>query len=469
MSGEARAFRVRRVKTSRAAWRHFLVTLVFCLGLLPLAAAEPIVLPVSRPRGDDKAFYNETHCVFQDSYGFIWYTSTVGLHRYDGGHTRVFRYRNEGQGGPGARAIGAICEDRRGDLWLASDTGLLRFDRRHETISRFPLVSRDNRGSGDKAILCVTILPTAPDRLWVGTEGDGVIGVSLHSRRIRRYPTATCGAVINHILADSRGRIWVAGNRGLSRFYPERGEFIQQPYPAGRSAPDNMLFIHESATLPGILWLASQRYGLGRYDPDRGAWEFHTILAPGQVLPELATVEAIADWPFSEGGLLLATPLGLKRFVPQRREVVDVSLRHGDFAAPRSPRVAALLRDRNGLLWLATYGSGLLQIGPAPAGAIGLIVPQDPDRANPFPPRVSAISEAADGRLWIYCRFGSGYYSIFSCDPRNLQLTLLSLERMPSEDPLAFGNRVIHAARNGMLWPSGTRSDLARIEPRNGR
>ena len=84
----------------------------------PLTRADGI-FPQSIEQSDRPNF---GHAIFQDHRGFLWYTSTIGLTRYDGLESVTY---------PGFPIIARgstltprfLYEDRKGTFWVASAPG----------------------------------------------------------------------------------------------------------------------------------------------------------------------------------------------------------------------------------------------------------------------------------------------------------------------------------------------------------
>lgn len=63
----------------------------------------------------------------------------------------------------------SITQDSRGQIWVATANGLNRFDG-----TDFINFTMENSGLGSNALNCVTQLPNDPDRLWIGSQRDGI-------------------------------------------------------------------------------------------------------------------------------------------------------------------------------------------------------------------------------------------------------------------------------------------------------
>jgi signal transduction histidine kinase/ligand-binding sensor domain-containing protein len=81
------------------------------------------------------------------------------------------------------------------------------------------------------------------------------------------YLSALCNGVLNHLITDSRGQVWVSKSNGLVRFDPEtnRATFY--------NAQDGLQHLEVLGTIEdnlGMIWI-STRYGISRLNPDTGS------------------------------------------------------------------------------------------------------------------------------------------------------------------------------------------------------
>jgi diguanylate cyclase (GGDEF)-like protein len=174
-------------------------------------------------------------------------------------------------------------------------------------------------------------------------------------------------------------------------------------------------------------------------DPDRALTQYqHDVWQAAQGVPQ--SVAAVVQT--KDGYLWLGTTVGLVRFDGVRSVVFDS---RNTEAFVRN-HVTALLEDRQGRLWIATFGGGLLRKDDNGfvryAAKEGL--PHD---------IVTALFEDSAGRLWVGTRGGG----------------LVRLEgerfvRAPGTEPLASSRvRALAEDRDGVLW-IGTETGLARLE-----
>jgi len=237
-----------------------------------------------------------------------------------------------GEGLPGG-AIRAIGQTPDGYLWLGTEFGLLRFDGvravRWEPPSGERLPSSDIRS-----------LRAARDgRLWIGTF-SGL--ASWKDGKLTHYPELD-GQVIEALLEDRAGTIWVAGwapsvgklcsiQNGKTQCYGEDGRFGYGVTP-----------LYEDSR--GDLWAGAMN-GLWRWKP--GPPRLYPMPEPAQRIYSLVESD--------DGGILVAKQSGITKLRNGKTEAypIPTGLEFKPFR---------LLRDRDGGLWIgAVVDRGLLHI-----------------------------------------------------------------------------------------------------------
>ena len=142
-----------------------------------------------------------------------FYLATNGDGLYEYKDRRWSRYRHAGD--PEANSIFAVIKDSRGNLLLGTRGGL--FTLKEGEIQRFV--------PGDFKIerTIYFIVEDNNHRVWFGT-GNGVIRWDRQRKKTVPYSTAEglIGLETNRAagLVDSRGRVWIGTNRGVSVYNP---------------------------------------------------------------------------------------------------------------------------------------------------------------------------------------------------------------------------------------------------------
>jgi len=147
-------------------------------------------------------------------------------------------------------AIRSLCISTNGDVWVANDSGVARLRSREKSVRQFPLPA------GASPVRAM--IEDAHGDLWMGTTSDGLLlrvhgeelinettNIMQRPRHIRCLQVTGDGSLwfgyageglgrlkngrfsqfraaqglwneyISHILPDDRGRLWIAGNRGI--------------------------------------------------------------------------------------------------------------------------------------------------------------------------------------------------------------------------------------------------------------
>ncbi len=76
-------------------------------------------------------------CILQDSKGFLWVGTNLGLNRFDGYQFKVFQSSSESDAAISNDAIWCLYEDREGNIWIGTDGGLNVFDPQTEKFTSY--------------------------------------------------------------------------------------------------------------------------------------------------------------------------------------------------------------------------------------------------------------------------------------------------------------------------------------------
>ena len=171
------------------------------------------------PADDEPGFKNnQILSLALDRNGHLWVGLANGLARFDG---RNFTYNLHNPANPYGIGKGQVfCQikDRNGTMWLGlGQGGLNRYDAEND---RF--VSYRHNASNPESLSDNTIISLCDydGYIWVGTRGRGLNRMDPETGRVTRYfrGDGLPNNVINAILPDYRGNLWISTNRGLSRF-----------------------------------------------------------------------------------------------------------------------------------------------------------------------------------------------------------------------------------------------------------
>jgi ligand-binding sensor domain-containing protein/signal transduction histidine kinase len=310
--------------------------------------------------------------------------------------------------------IRAIAQTADGYLWLGTEFGLLRFDGVRAVPWEAP--AGEHLPTSD-----IRSLQGARDgRLWIGTF-RGL--ASWKDGKLSHYPELD-GQVIEALLEDREGTIWVAGwapsvgrlcriQRSDIRCYGEDGRFGSGVTPLYQDAGGNV-------------WAGAMN-GLWRWKP--GAPSQYAMPDPAQRIYALAESD--------DGGILIAKHSGVTKLRNGKTEAYPLPA-----GLPFQPH--RLLRDRNGGLWIgASSDRGLLHMHQGKADLF--------TTANGLSGEsVTAIFEDREGSIWVATADGVDRF-------REFAITTIAVQQGLSSQ----GVGSILAAGDGSIWV-GTSEGLNR-------
>ena len=223
---------------------------------------------------------NYVPAVSTDNKGNIWMGSVGdGTTIFDPVRNtyRVIRKGRAKDGGISGNNIAAMMVDRDKDLWIASwDGGLNCFEPR--TGKFLPPDSFVANANDRRPSFVVCMLADSKGAIWFGTFDKGV---DRYDKRTRTFTYFTHDSsrnslsnnVVNSILEDKKGNIWIGTKSGLNRFDPQTGRFTV--YSTRDGLPDDhVLGILEDGK--GNLWISTNQ-GLARFDPQTKAITNFTV------------------------------------------------------------------------------------------------------------------------------------------------------------------------------------------------
>jgi PAS domain S-box-containing protein len=174
--------------------------------------------------------HNEVTAIAEDEGGNLWVgTRGGGLDRLVEGDRIAFvhhAHRGDDPRSLSSDTVRALYKDSRGDLWIGTNAGLDRLV--PGTAAEFVRHSADADAPGSLSHPVVTSI--AEDRhgnLWVGTLGGGLNKLDRTTGRFTTYSEkdGLSSNLVNAVLLDDRGRVWMSTARGIARYDPESKAF----------------------------------------------------------------------------------------------------------------------------------------------------------------------------------------------------------------------------------------------------
>ena len=163
----------------------------------------------------EESFSHPCRAVLQDEEGAFWigtHGKRPALYSYQAGHFRALDLA----GLEVVSYVNALYE-HEGTLWVGTAQGLFAVDYRAKQVRQFTV---DQDGLSVNGILALAA--DGQGRLWVGTNGGGVLnydGQTFHAIRLGKSVSMN---TIESILCDSQGRLWFGTKAGLIAYQPRK-------------------------------------------------------------------------------------------------------------------------------------------------------------------------------------------------------------------------------------------------------
>ena len=315
---------------------------------------------------------DQATAVWVDRQGQVWVgTDSAGLHWFDRQGQGFVRYGLDPfrEGGLSDNAVLDIFEDWQGLLWFSSYLGVDRYDPSREA---FRTVRHHPEDATSLASVGVWALHQDADReLWVGTYTEGLERFDAEGRRLRHYrpdPTdaaALQNGVVSGVVEDGDGGLWVATWGGLHHFDRQTERFTVHRQRDGdpTSLSSNRVF-HLHKDRDGGLWAGTLGGGVNYLPPDvpKNAPRFERFEADDEQEGSLLGGSVYQTLQDHRGVLWFGTSQGLERLDPESRTFSFLPADDQD--SEEGQKTQALFEDAAGVLWVGTQGFGLGRLDP---------------------------------------------------------------------------------------------------------
>ncbi|MBA4407490.1 histidine kinase [bacterium] len=364
------------------------ISLVISFSTSSQSANNPETFQFRQIKVEDGLSQSSVNCMLQDRKGFLWFGTANGLNRYDGYNFSVYVNDPLDTTTISDNGILSLFEDNDGFIWIGTAGGILnKYDRKKGTFIRyyftdaiqtdedpdekyfdFPLpYSRINNNS-------ITVI-TQDEKgfFWIGTWGKGLVKYDASNNKFeffhhtKKQSSGFHSNRVKAILPDENGNIWVGTlGGGIFKLSSSGDQTRIQNYLNNSNAyslSDNKV-LSLFKDRGGDLWIGTYNGGLNRLGKQFLEEE-----------PSKARFERFVN-------------------IPNKNSLSNNI-------------VTAIMQDRNGMLWIGTFGGGVNRLNLS--NKIFTVLKNDPQIQTTVSKNdILSLMEDRSGTLWVGTHLGKG-------------------------------------------------------------
>jgi signal transduction histidine kinase/ligand-binding sensor domain-containing protein/DNA-binding response OmpR family regulator len=317
--------------------------------------------------------------IFEDEDGTIWLGASGALVEFNRNDESFTLYQNNPKNSEslGGYAVISINQDKNGFFWLATNGGLDIFDKRTKKFTHH------RYNESDPASLSVNeisqVFMESSGTVWITSWGGGVNKCIPPNSFVKEYSTEVYGMLPdaeNNLAEDMEGKIWVATNRGLISFDPDKEILKKENF----NLNVETLNIDES----GTLWVSCGKNNFFYKRNNENVFrKFQSKKIFGEDISGMQNSKDGNMWLGTVNGHVLK--LNIKTGQIEKKLKYDAG-------------ITLILEDKHGLLWLGTYGAGVICYN------------NETKKSTVFTSDPKDSMTLSGNEIWNFCEDGAGNF-----------------------------------------------------------
>ncbi|RKR09031.1 signal transduction histidine kinase [Flavobacterium sp. 90] len=289
------------------------------------------------------------YTIAQDQFGVMWMgTNGAGLYKYDGINYVGYEQNSKQRNSINSNLIYIVYVDTQNRLWVGTDEGLCLYNRDLNTFENIDLRKKSKK----EAVVSVkSIIEDNDGNLFLGTFNNGLLKLNVKSREITNIKQDEPNYLVNCLVKDKKGTIYLGTNVGLKVLDPLKKEIKKVSI-----GNDNKLL---SGTIVSMffdskqnLWIGNGYKGLVKVDLYSKVKQVVSYpITRKRIMSIMATDSKTILCATENDGLIIVNDQGIvqKKYVNSRFDNRSLS----------SNSVWSLFLDKEKRIWLGYYNKGL--------------------------------------------------------------------------------------------------------------
>ena len=272
------------------------------------------------------------NCIFQDSYGFIWFASQGGgISKFDG---NTFTNYDKQDGLVGNDVI-TIAEDKYKNIWIGTVDGVSKFNRKYFTNYTTNNGLKDNRVYG---ILCDN------DKIWFSTYGGGIAILENNQFTYLNSTNGLSSDKVFSVYKDKQNKYWIGTSKGGINLYNGKSFTIIKESKNFNSASAFCFF--ESSD--GKMWIGTPGKGIF-YIENNVIYQLNIPIINADYIPKIIEDKQHNIWCATEHGLLKIKPDKSFKFFNKNNGLKVIN-------------IFSILCDYENNIWSSCFGDGVYKL-----------------------------------------------------------------------------------------------------------
>lgn len=292
--------------------------------------------------------------IFQDSDGYMWFSTNDGLNRYDGYEFMLFKGDNNEKNSIWPGLVNCVEEDKYGNLWVGTSGGLARINRKTFNVARIYADKLDVRKISNQNVL--DMLKDSEDNIWIATE-DGLNKYEYSTGEFKKFLfddeniEDNSPKAVTAIEEDIDGNILVGfKNGGLRQVDKESGKLIAyQANKINLLKDESIIDIHRG--IKNDIWISTALGTIYKYDYIKKSLNLE-IKINEKFDDERLFVKSISD--DLQGSIWFGTNDGLYKYYDDTDTFFKYTNKAYDIKTLVNNTILDVYRDNTGLMWIGT-------------------------------------------------------------------------------------------------------------------
>jgi ligand-binding sensor domain-containing protein/signal transduction histidine kinase/DNA-binding response OmpR family regulator len=393
--------------------------------------------------------HNSVLAITQDSRGFMWYGTVIGLNRYDGHHFKIYKTDRLNKSSLSNNNVLSLLSDSRHNLWIGTALGLNKYDTLHDAFLQI-LFNQADSSSQANNIQC--LYEDKKGNLWIGTGNGAYLLTNKQknasvSLNISVPPTILAGNAVRCFYQDHNGVFWIGTNNGLTKVTMAGGTYRYEKFTFDASNPGSISANYVTSIMEdqrGNLWVGTQNSGINLFNSLTKSFRHfcYNSSNPNGIINNNIRI-IISD---KSGRLWIGTQEGLSIMDTATEKMKSFKHDAGDKRSLSQNSVYSLYEDNSGTIWAGTYFGGINAMFPFTTSFT--VLQNNESRSSINNNVISSIVEDEKHNLWIGTEGGGlNYYNRTSG-----LFTAYTSKSNNSSTPGSNLIKVVYRDRDGNTW-----------------